>query len=357
MNEVSSTERCIGLCLSKGVEFAVCLPPGEEIPIIFIPSLPGSGHNGEKVFEIGSWLAPYAERIPVRGETDLRTAIAFLENIPEADTPADTQRHLPSRSTSKESYITEVSRVIDSCRNRSGKTVYSRVICGKTDREEWPRLFSALCEAFPATFRFIFNTRHTGGWIGATPETLLDVNLTDGTFHTMAFAGTRPIADGNIPWDAKNIRENAYVSDYISQKIKELGITVHTGELETVAYGTNIEHLCRHISGSLDAVSEFPLLLDAINPTPALCGSPLASAIDDLKRHEHHCRGCYGGFVALRDNSRFRSFVTLRCCSFSGENFAIYAGGGITPDSIPVNEWEETEAKSLFFRRYLQENT
>lgn len=351
-------ERCIGLCLEKGIDFAVCLMPGETVPHIFIPSLPDQGKTRGTVFEIGPWLKPYAERITIDGETDLKTAFPFLEMIPTTpDSDNAPNEGIPVRSTTRESYLADVSKVIDSCRHRGGKTVFSRVICGETQPNSWPKVFSALCESFPETFRFIFHSRLTGGWIGATPETLLDVDTTNGCFRTMAFAGTRAIAAHHAHWDEKNIRENRYVSDYLTEKINSLGMEANVGEPTTVAYGSNIEHLCRHITGSLPSGTEFQPLLDAINPTPALCGSPLADAVGDLSLHERHERGCYGGFVALHDNRRFNSFVTLRCCAFNQSRFAIYAGGGITPDSIPENEWDETEAKSLFFRRYLQNNS
>lgn len=356
MEAAYAIERCIALCLDKGVDFALCLMPGDDCPHIFIPSLPDSCRAGTATFEIGPWLSPYAERIVVNGETDLRTALQFLGKTPVISVCDKTGAWFPVHSTIRESYIEEVSRVIDSCRNRGGKTVFSRVICGETSIKNWGRLFITLCDTFHETFRFIFHTSRTGGWIGATPETLLDVDMTDGSFHTMAFAGTRPTTSDPTPWDEKNIRENWYVSDYLIEKIAQFGIKANVGDFITVAYGNKIEHLCRHIYGTLRPGMDFQPLLDAINPTPALCGTPLADAVADLARHEHHQRGCYGGFVALHDGHRFSSFVTLRCCTFAGRRFAIYSGGGITPDSIPEVEWGETEAKSLFFRRYLQKN-
>lgn len=355
LEEASSVERCIGICLDKGIEFAICLPPGDKKARIFIPAA-GNDHAGGTVFEIGPWLAPYSGRISVGGETDVASALRFLEHAPADAQNASPSFSLPRTSTRKETYIEEISKVIESCRRRGGKTVFSRVICGEAATQSWPAIFTSLCGTFPDTFRFIFHTKATGGWTGATPETLLDVNLGDNTFGTMAFAGTRRQSPDPAPWDAKNIRENRYVSDFIVSRIESLGMEAQTGPLETVTYGSNIEHLCRRISGRLPHGAGFRQLLDAINPTPALCGTPIDDAVNDLNRHESHNRGCYGGFVALHGKNRFRAFVTLRCAAFTSGHFAIYAGGGITPDSEPMKEWDETEAKSLFFRQCLQKN-
>ena len=39
-------------------------------------------------------------------------------------------------------------------------------------------------------------------------------------------------------------------------------------------------------------------------------------------------------------------FVNLRCMQIKGSTALLYVGGGITKDSIPEDEWEETVAKS-----------
>jgi len=36
----------------------------------------------------------------------------------------------------------------------------------------------------------------------------------------------------------------------------------------------------------------------------------------------------------------------LRCAEISGNSIIAYVGGGLTKDSIPENEWEETMNKS-----------
>ena len=51
-----------------------------------------------------------------------------------------------------------------------------------------------------------------------------------------------------MEWDGKNIRENRFVIEYITDRLKALGVTTEVAALETVAYG-EIEHLCANISG------------------------------------------------------------------------------------------------------------
>jgi isochorismate synthase len=43
--------------------------------------------------------------------------------------------------------------------------------------------------------------------------------------------------------------------------------------------------------------------------------------------------------------STARFYVNLRCMEVGQQAVALYAGGGITAQSNPQREWEETEAK------------
>ena len=351
----ASVKTCIDLCLGSGVDFALAILPDETTPRLFIPALAQASEIGgdpTEVFELGLWLAPYSNRISINGRTDLTRAIMELPKFPLQERHAPDTFPLPRISTTRQEYMERVEKVIENCRRRDGKTVFSRVICGSGHTRSWGAIFNALSETFPSTFRFIFHTSDTGGWMGATPETLLNVDFTTGRFHTMAFAGTRLTATPGTPWDKKNLRENEFVSTFIAEKIKAAGVFATAGKPRSVAYGSTIEHLCRDFEGILPA-NRYAELLDALNPTPALCGTPRENAIEDIASFETHKRGCYGGFVALKNNSILRAFVALRCCAFSGPDFAIYAGGGITSESIAEKEWKETEAKSLFFQKYL----
>lgn len=347
----------ISLALLKGVDFAVCSLPEENEFHFFLPefaeSSPSEGCSGNKVFEIGRWLAPYSDRISIAGEVKPQPALVFLQSLPCKKIRSDATLPAPTNSTGYNEYICALKEIIKSCSKREGKTVFSRVICGELDPEAtWEDIFIELCDTHPDTFRFIFHSEQTGAWMGATPETLLDVDFSSGRFATMAFAGTRKQVDADTPWDQKNIRENRFVSEFLQERIKSFGLVPEVSEFETVRYGTEIEHLCQCIHGNLGNVP-YPRIIDAINPTPALCGTPKEAAIVDIERFERHNRGCYGGYVGLASPHKLRTFATLRCCHFSGNDLCIYAGGGITSDSVPEKEWHETEAKSTFFQRYL----
>lgn len=292
--------------------------------------------------EIAPWLGRFDERMTI-GDGRCRD---------------DAEMTVETRSTTREEYLAGVRKVIDSCRARDGKTVYSRVMCDGFDADNAPRwgeIADELFGKFPQTFRYILYTPATQGWMGATPETLADYSNDTCTLHTVALAGTRPKQPQGVCWDEKNLRENSFVSDYITRHLEALGLEPHTGELHNVGYG-NIEHLCAAISCRASA-PQLGRIIDSLNPTPALCGYPLNEAIADIERHERHRRGLYGGFIAIKDGHGYHAFVNLRCVHFSDTHYCVYGGGGITASSDPADEYAETEAKTAFLRQLLGRRT
>lgn len=323
--------------------FALVIMPFGNTPVWFengcsyIGNPDGKATDTQMSFEYSPWLGEFSQR----GILGVRELQASCEITPE------------THSTTHDEYIGEVSQIISNCIRRDGKTVYSRVICGSLpdNHLSWGEMADRFFTRFPMAFRYLMYTPETKGWIGATPEQLLEFDKDSGKVSTVAFAGTRNVSETGKDWDEKNIRENRFVSDYICQKLQELGIEVHATPLSTVNYG-NIEHLCSHISG-ISHASRLSDIMDAINPTPALCGFPKEDAIRDIDRYEHHKRNCYGGFVAVDSPSGYHAFVNLRCMHFHGSRYCIYGGGGIVPESVPEAEFNETAAKTAFLTELL----
>ena len=47
-------------------------------------------------------------------------------------------------------------------------------------------------------------------------------------------------------------------------------------------------------------------------------------------------------------------FVTLRCMQIFPNAYRLYAGGGLLPDSVEEQEWQETETKLDTMRNLLR---
>ncbi|MEG1200407.1 MAG: chorismate-binding protein, partial [Algoriella sp.] len=62
--------------------------------------------------------------------------------------------------------------------------------------------------------------------------------------------------------------------------------------------------------------------------------------------NEGYNRTFYAGFMGYETENESEFFVNLRCAKIYQNKVKLYVGGGIMPDSIPENEWKETELKS-----------
>jgi isochorismate synthase len=62
---------------------------------------------------------------------------------------------------------------------------------------------------------------------------------------------------------------------------------------------------------------------------------------------EKHTRNYYTGFLGIRDrNENCAFYVNLRCMQIIQDKAFIYVGGGLTEQSDPLQEWNETELKA-----------
>lgn len=278
-----------------------------------------------------------------------------FETIKSKDTGVHQKFPMPSKSTSETEHHTAVEKVIKELDGNPGKkTIIARVMCcdGKIDAA---KTFESLAKALPTAFVFLFHTPLSGSWIGASPELLIKC---DGeTITTHALAGTR-LCNGTNDWNKKNIEEQRIVRDYILNYFHKNNLQPVYSETETRRAGS-IEHLFTRITARIPQFPACPSdnffnnpgsiisFLKGYSPTPALCGMPKEESLERISRIEEFQRGYYGGFCGpCCSSTEFTYFVNLRSLRFDNKNFCFFAGGGITSQSNPAEEWHETENKA-----------
>ena len=70
----------------------------------------------------------------------------------------------------------------------------------------------------------------------------------------------------------------------------------------------------------------------------------------EISMLENHSRECYGGYVGFVTPDGLKCYVNLRSLKLNSTGYCIFAGGGITAESIPEDEWRETENKTMILR-------
>ncbi|AIZ42532.1 chorismate-binding protein [Cellulophaga baltica] len=244
------------------------------------------------------------------------------------------------------------------------KVVLSRKIEVKTSKSAFT-LFKTLLDNYSNAFCYLWYHPKVGLWLGATPEILLRTE--NRQLKTMSLAGTNKAEGAQAPvWGAKELEEQQMVTDYIASSLKETVSKLTISETESVRAG-NLWHLRTSVSGGL---SNYNLkeIIAALHPTPAVCGLPKKEAKAFILENENYTREFYTGFLGElnfkeenfrssnrrnRENQAYRTvknttslYVNLRCMQLKDDKAWVYVGGGITQESDPEKEWEETVAKS-----------
>lgn len=221
-------------------------------------------------------------------------------------------------------------------------------------------LFTDLCEKYPTAFVSLISSPETGTWLGASPEILASINA-EGTFRTIALAGTQARADfdslADATWRQKEIEEQALVSRYIINCFKKIRLREFDERGPRTVQAGNLIHLRTDFLVDTLAVN-FPELATTmtqlLHPTSAVCGMPKPAATAFINSFEGYDRGMYSGFlgpVGTANGSHL--FVNLRCMQLFYQQATLYAGAGITQDSIPEREWKETAMKMEVMKRVL----
>jgi isochorismate synthase len=213
------------------------------------------------------------------------------------------------------------------------------------------KLWQSLCKRYHNTFNSLVFTPKHGLWLGATPEVLVSQDA-QMMFRTMALAGTQRAGEKSekeAVWSQKEIEEQAYVRRYIIDCLKQIRLR----EFEDIGPKTmRVGHLFHLRTDFLVNLHDahFPNLLSTmlqlLHPTSAVCGTPKQEAFDFIAQHEQIDRALYGGFIGpVNVQSETHLFVNLRCAKFEPKQVHLFAGAGITEDSVPEKEFQETEAK------------
>jgi isochorismate synthase len=222
--------------------------------------------------------------------------------------------------------------------------------------------FQNLVYLYPSSFAYCFFHPKVGIWLGATPEQLLQ---SEGKkFRTIALAGTQKDNGTNkVIWKTKEQEEQRFVTDYIIAKLQNVASEVLVSEPYSIKAGT-IWHIRTDISGVLNSDSSLQKIITVLHPTPAVCGLPTAKARTFIEENENYDRSFYTGFLGelssgISESKNTDLFVNLRCMELernAKQEFVkahLYMGCGITKDSIPEKEWDESVNKSMTMRRIL----
>lgn len=214
------------------------------------------------------------------------------------------------------------------------------------------KTFNLLCEKHPNAFVSLVTSPETGTWLGASPELLVSVDAQE-KFKTIALAGTQKSPPNvnlkSVAWTQKEIEEQALVSRYIINCFKKIRVREYIEHGPHTVVAGSLLHLRTDYEVNMREIN-FPqlgsVMLKLLHPTSAVCGMPFEPAIDFLLKNEGYDREFYSGFLGpVNFDGESRLFVNLRCMQIFERTARIYAGAGVTADSVMEHEVDEVEMK------------
>jgi isochorismate synthase len=212
--------------------------------------------------------------------------------------------------------------------------------------------FFRLCSNYADAFVSLVSAPSIGTWLGASPEALIEVDRSK-IFSTVAVAGTQAyhpqILPQEVAWRQKEIEEQALVSRYIINCFKKIRLREFEESGPKTVVAGNLLHLKTTYTVNMEETN-FPLLgsvmLDLLHPTSAVCGMPKHPAQEFLSANEDFDRELFSGYLGpVNINEETHLYVNLRCMQILPKYALLYAGAGVTEDSVPEKEWMETQLK------------
>jgi len=200
--------------------------------------------------------------------------------------------------------------------------------------------------------------------VSSSPEQFIQVKST-GQISSKPIKGTRPRGESELEdseiaaelqQDLKERAENLMIVDLMRNdigKVSEVG-TVSVPRLFSIETYATVHQLVSTVTGQLaKGESAWSAVLAAF-PGGSMTGAPKIRAMEIIAELEEGERGVYSGCVGYLTAEGSAEFaMVIRSLVFSGGVAKIGVGGGITIDSNPAAELEETKLKANVLLRAL----
>ena len=195
---------------------------------------------------------------------------------------------------------------------------------------------------------------HVDGFVGASPELLVSRAGDVVRSHPMAGTAPRggdPSSDARLAASllasAKDREEHQITIDMVHDTLLPWCSFLDYEAEPSIVPVANVQHLATLVEGRLSQPPPSVLeLVQALHPTPAVCGQPRQAALDFIVEHEGFDRGRYAGAVGWVDGRGNGAWaVSVRTAQLDGATARLSAGCGIVADSDPATELEESRNK------------
>ena len=190
----------------------------------------------------------------------------------------------------------------------------------------------------------------------ASPERF--IKLTDNCVETRPIKGTRargsnPLEDNRLADELVNSEkdraENIMIVDLMRNDISRVceDNSVIVTQLCGLESFKSVHHLVSVVQGKLKVGQHALDLLEATLPGGSITGAPKIRAMQIIAELERNDRGPYCGSIGfISFNGEMDTSIVIRTMVIKNQVVTYQAGGAIVLDSVPLEEYKETLAKS-----------
>lgn len=219
-------------------------------------------------------------------------------------------------------------------------------------------LYRAVRVTSPSPYMFFFQPKGPVDFalVGASPEML--VRVEDGQVTVRPLAGTRPRGRdededqrlaAELLADPKEQKEHAMLVDLGREDLQQVCSpdSIHVDTYMAVERHSHVMHLVSRITGGLRPGCDAVDALIGSFPAGTLSGTPRHEALNIIDRLEPVPRGPYGGaFGYLSFSGNLDTCIIIRTMVTTAGRVLLQTGAGVVADSVPANEFIETENKA-----------
>jgi anthranilate synthase component 1 len=216
-------------------------------------------------------------------------------------------------------------------------------------------LYRALRSLNPSPYMFYYNFDQFHV-VGASPEIL--VRLEGETVTLRPIAGTRPrgkTAEDDVALAADLLADPKERSEHVMLmdlgrndvgRVAQTGTVAVTENMQIEHY-SHVMHIVSNVEGRLKPGLSAMDVLRATFPAGTVSGAPKVRAMEIIDELEVSKRGIYAGAVGyLGFNGDMDLAIAIRTGVIKENRLYVQAGAGIVADSVPRNEWIETQNKA-----------
>ncbi len=265
------------------------------------------------------------------------------------------KKSIVKSNVSKEEYIKSV--------ERAKRYIYEGDIFQVVLSQRWEieseenpfEIYRRLRELNPSQYLFYINYGEYQV-LGSSPEML--VKMQKDRVYTCPIAGTRKrgkdfkedkLLAEDLLSDEKEKAEHVMLVDLARNdmgKVCKIG-SIKLSEFMEVKNYSHVMHLVSTVEGERDEKKNAFDILSSILPAGTLSGAPKIRAMEIIEELEREKRGLYGGAVGYFGfDGNMDMCIAIRMMVVKNRKAYIQSGAGIVADSVPENEYEETQNKA-----------